>query len=157
MSNKDEGAREALVEQLAEAIVEAALSASINGWAGQAHTSRVYAEACLPVVAAQVEAAVSVVRAERDEVREDVSEYDGILSRQGDLLTRTVNVLRGDPPPLTSWSHHDVPELARGLADQMAKVKALAAEHDHCSGCPTPWWLRAALSDPTTPDQAGGE
>ena len=45
-------------------------------------------------------------------------EYDGILQRQGDLLTSTVNVLRGDPPPLTTWSHHDIPELARALKDE---------------------------------------
>jgi hypothetical protein len=89
----------------------------------------------------------AVLRDEVERLRGEVAEYDPLLTRQGDLLTRAANALRGDPPPLMSWSHHDVPELARTLADHMAKVKALAAEHDHCSGCPTPWWLRAALAD----------
>ena len=47
-----------------------------------------------------------------DRLQKDVEEYDAILTRQSDLLTRTVNALRGNPPPLTSWSHHDIPKLA---------------------------------------------
>jgi hypothetical protein len=40
---------------------------------------------------------------------------------------------------------------AEAAESKVARVQALAAEHDHCSGCPTPWWLRAALADaPTT-------
>ena len=51
-------------------------------------------------------------RERADRLQEEVEEYDATLTRQSDLLTRTVNALRGDPPPLTSWSHHDIPELA---------------------------------------------
>ncbi len=57
----------------------------------------------------------------------EVEEYDATLTRQGDLLTRTVNALRGNPPPLTSWSHHDIPELA---AEKVSEVQRLTAERD---------------------------
>jgi len=63
----------------------------------------------------------------RDEIKALEREYDAILTRQGDLLTRTVNALRGNPPPLTSWSHHDIPELA---AEKVAEVDRLTAERD---------------------------
>ncbi len=78
-------------------------------------------------VAAAVEAATADLRAERDAAREDASEYDGILSRQGDLLTRTANVLRGDPPALTSWSHHDIPELAQAMVSERDAARAALA------------------------------
>jgi hypothetical protein len=61
------------------------------------------------------------------EVARLTEEYDAILTRQSDLLTRTVNALRGNPPPLTSWSHHDIPELA---AEKVAEVALLIAERD---------------------------
>lgn len=47
-------------------------------------------------------------------VAENGYEYDALLMRQGELLTAAVNALKGDPPPLTTWSHHDVAELAAG-------------------------------------------
>ena len=39
-------------------------------------------------------------------------EEDQLRAIMADLLTRTANALRGDPPPLTSWSWHDLPERA---------------------------------------------
>ena len=66
-------------------------------------------------------------RERADRLQEEVEEYDAILIRQGDLLIRTVNALRGNPPPLTSWSHHDIPELA---AEKVAEVARLTAERD---------------------------
>lgn len=66
-------------------------------------------------------------RERADRLQEEVEEYDATLGRQGDLLTRTVNALRGNPPPLTSWSHHDIPELA---AEKVSEVQRLTAERD---------------------------
>jgi len=66
-------------------------------------------------------------RERADRLQEDVEEYDATLTRQRDLLTRTVNALRGNPPPLTSWSHHDIPELA---AEKVAEIARLTAERD---------------------------
>ena len=108
-------------------------------------------------------------RERADRLQEEVEEYDAILTRQGDLLTRTVNALRGNPPPLTSWSHHDIPELA---AEKVAEVARLTAERDALAAAharvsekvwkveevmddiegsdPTTWErLRAALAEPT--------
>lgn len=53
-----------------------------------------------------------------------VAEYDRILTRQGDLLTRTVNVLKGAPPELVWWSHHDIPELAQKVMDELEAESA---------------------------------
>lgn len=64
-------------------------------------------------------------RERADRLQKEVEEYDATLTRQGDLLTRTVNALRGNPPPLTSWSHHDIPELA---AEKVSEVERLTAE-----------------------------
>lgn len=47
-----------------------------------------------------------------EDERED---YGHVLEKQGRLLTSAVNTLRGDPPPLTTWSHHDVAELAAAV------------------------------------------
>lgn len=30
--------------------------------------------------------------------------------------------------------------------ERLAHIRALAAEHAECSGCPTPWWLTNALA-----------
>ena len=107
-------------------------------------------------------------RERADRLQEEVEEYDAILRRQDDLLTRTVNALRGNPPPLTSWSHHDIPELAAEKVSEIARLTAerdaLAAAHAHESekvwkveevmddiegSDPTTWErLRAALAGP---------
>jgi len=55
---------------------------------------------------------------ERDEIARleaEVEESDALRERLALLLTRTVNVLRGEPPDNTRWSWHDIPELAEAL------------------------------------------
>ena len=96
-------------------------------------------------------------RERADRLQEEVEEYDAILRRQGDLLTRTVNALRGNPPPLTSWSHHDIPELA---AEKVSEVARLTAERDalaaaHARESEKVWKVEEVMddiegSDPTT-------
>lgn len=54
-----------------------------------------------------------------------IGAYEALSNRQGHLLTATVNVLRGDPPPLTSWSHHDIPELAADLVAEAESLRPL--------------------------------
>jgi len=46
-----------------------------------------------------------------------------LIQRQGQLLTAAVNALRGDPPPDTSWSHHDVAERALDLVGTLEMYK----------------------------------
>jgi len=84
---------------------------------------RVYAAAVRatnPELAADLESQVGPAE-DRERViaalREEAEEYAEVLGKQADLLTSTVNVLRGDPPPLVSWSHHDVPDLAQEVVD----------------------------------------
>lgn len=71
----------------------------------------------------------------------ECAEYDSILWKQGDLLKRTVNALKGDPPELTTWSHHDIPQLAAearsrieaqkvGIDAQMRRTEKAEAERD---------------------------
>ena len=38
-----------------------------------------------------------------------------LLLKLSDLLTRTVNEIKGQPPELTQWSHHDLPEMVKEL------------------------------------------
>lgn len=49
-------------------------------------------------------------------------EYDVLISKQKKLLTGVVNALKGPPPDLTWWSHHDAPELAQ--AEHAARLAA---------------------------------
>jgi hypothetical protein len=56
------------------------------------------------------------------------AEYDQILRRQGELLTATVNALKGPPPELTTWSVHDVAELAAGIRAEQVEFKRLYTE-----------------------------
>lgn len=44
-------------------------------------------------------------------LREEAGEASGLLWRQGDLLRRVAEAVHGPPPPLTTWSHADLPEL----------------------------------------------
>lgn len=58
---------------------------------------------------------------------EEVSMTDVII-RQGDLLRGVVNALKGPPPPDTSWSHHDAPELAQNLVNELAAIRSEIAD-----------------------------
>lgn len=40
-----------------------------------------------------------------------------LIAKQGELLTNTVNLIRGMPPQGVLWSHHDVPQLVLELRD----------------------------------------
>lgn len=64
------------------------------------------------------------------QLEQDVEEYDGILGRQGDLLTGVANALRGQPPELTTWSHHDLPERAQALLDERDTLLRTALTKD---------------------------
>lgn len=57
-------------------------------------------------------------------------DYVRLVDRQGDLLRATVKALRGDPPELVYWSHHDVAEMATAAVEVAAR------------------WLMASQADP---------
>lgn len=54
-----------------------------------------------------------------------IGTYEALCSRQSRLLTATVNALRGDPPSLWTWSHHDVHELAARLKAEVESLRPL--------------------------------
>ena len=54
------------------------------------------------------------------------SEEDGsyeLIQRQSDLLTKSVNLIKGNPPEDTLWSHHDLPELVQGVVTDLLEAK----------------------------------
>jgi hypothetical protein len=60
-----------------------------------------------------------------DVLRQDNIDACGLIQRQGELLRGVANALKGPPPELTTWSHHDLPEVA---AELKAKVQELETE-----------------------------
>jgi hypothetical protein len=42
-----------------------------------------------------------------------------LIMKQSELLTRSVNLIKGEPPELTHWSHHDLPEIIEELLVNM--------------------------------------
>lgn len=57
-------------------------------------------------------AEVEQLRADVDRLQRDADEHDALLRRHSTILTGVANALRGEPPPLTQHSHHDLAELA---------------------------------------------
>lgn len=52
-----------------------------------------------------------------DEREREIEELHALNCKLSDLLTRSVNALRGNPPPLTLWSWHDLPDrIAAAMA-----------------------------------------
>ena len=75
-------------------------------------------------------ASVKLTPRDRAALRAALDEEDSdcvrLVDRQGDLLTATVKALRGDPPELVWWSHHDVAELATAAVQTIARTLARA-------------------------------
>ena len=72
---------------------------------------------------------------ERDELRAEVKrlvqEEDALhvlTAKLSALLTGVVNSVRGEPPPLKSWSGHDAPELVRGVVQEIEQLRAALEE-----------------------------
>ncbi|MCF3939933.1 hypothetical protein [Gordonia tangerina] len=78
------------------------------------------------------------------------SGYHELINRQGSLLTNAVNAMKGDPPPLTTWSHHDVAELAKGVvAERDAALSTLQQVRELASGpsCYAGAWPAVKVAD----------
>lgn len=63
-----------------------------------------------------------------DELAQDLRETDHALDRSSEILRRIVLQLRGAPPPLTSWSWHDIPELVAELQAERDELVASVRE-----------------------------
>lgn len=53
------------------------------------------------------------LRAERATMAEQLREQISTIWHQGELLESAINILRGEPPMGTSWSHADIAELCQ--------------------------------------------
>ena len=62
---------------------------------------------------------------ENAELRESENENDTLRHSLSDKLTRIAVTLKGEPPALTLWSWHDLPELVAALARENAKMMPL--------------------------------
>lgn len=51
------------------------------------------------------------------ELNIEVEECDALLLKLADILTRTANVLKGEPSRLQMHSWHDLPEVAQSWVD----------------------------------------
>ena len=58
------------------------------------------------------------------ELRAEVDEYDKLRERMADILTHTVNALRGNPDTDYVWSWHDMPEIAAALTNERDQLRA---------------------------------
>lgn len=47
-----------------------------------------------------------------------------LITRQAEILTGVANALNGQPPPLTSWSHHDLAEKAAAMVARAEQAEA---------------------------------
>lgn len=78
----------------------------------------------------QVSAAIlerlQTIDRDNKQLTEDLEDAMHIIDRQGQLLDRVCDALKGPPPPLTRYSFHDLPELA---AQMMDELKTLRAKH----------------------------
>lgn len=57
------------------------------------------------------------------ELKQENEENFALITKQSNLLTATVNALRGDPPDDVLWSHHDIPDLAKELRERIERLE----------------------------------
>lgn len=60
------------------------------------------------------------------EAADEVLGMHDLIEQQAALLTGVVNAIRGAPPELVLWSHHDAPALAQQVMAQLQRLRAFA-------------------------------
>lgn len=111
-----------LLHALRDTEAEANDDAAIVG--GSAHVVALYDKSALDAaVAAERERCARVA----DELRRDLADNESLRELLSDLLTRTANALRGNPPPSTLWSWHDLPERAAAAIAAIDVMQRAAA------------------------------
>ena len=61
------------------------------------------------------EATIADKDAEIAELREEAEISAATIEMQAVILTDSVNAIRGEPPELTLWSHHDLADLIKNV------------------------------------------
>lgn len=70
-------------------------------------------------------------------VREELATQERVTAALGDLARATINALRGEPPHLTTWSTHDLPNVAREVRDERDALRARVAELERLAAGPS--------------------
>ncbi len=69
-------------------------------------------------------AALSAVTAERDRLREEVTELDALRDKLSGLLSQTAIALRGPEPELTRYGYADIPLRVKTVIDEIDQLRA---------------------------------
>jgi hypothetical protein len=77
----------------------------------------------LPALVAEKLGELEQARARAQELERENADYEALRERTSSILTRTANVLKGEPPALGMHSWHDLPEKADELQQRMAKLE----------------------------------
>lgn len=62
---------------------------------------------------------------EAEALRAEIEELDALRNRQSDLLSQTAIALRGPEPPLTRYSHADIPSRAKTVVAELEAARGL--------------------------------
>ena len=90
----------------------------------------------------ELQASLSAVTAERDRLREEATELDGLRDKLSGLLRQVAIELRGPEPELTRYGYADIPLRVKTVIDERdqlrAEVEALRKDAERYR------WLRMA-------------
>lgn len=76
---------------------------------------------------------------------DEPEECDRLRGVMSDILRRTVNALRGEPPPLTLWSWHDLPERAAAAIAAIDVMQRVALAGSRQPAGREPWPVPGAV------------
>lgn len=62
---------------------------------------------------------------------EDEQDAYATIERLSELLNGVAVALKGPPPPLTSWSFHDLPELAAATLERAQNAEAKVRGYEY--------------------------
>lgn len=97
----------------------------------------------IPAPPADVTKEQAVIRycaGEIAQLRKEENYLSRLVDKQADILTRTANVLKGEPEELAMHSHHDLAEVAAALQARAAEFEA--AQRADCINFHF-WWMGA--------------
>ena len=75
--------------------------------------------------------------AEIERLRTELREGDDLRERLAGILTRSVNMIRGEPEPMSLHSWHDLPELVEALKADSERLDWLCSEESDALTAPT--------------------
>lgn len=87
--------------------------------------------------------------AEVEALKRELREGDDLRERLSDILTRSVNAIRGEPEPLSLHSWHDLPELIEALRVDAARINYLNKNKEkNVFSIVSSWYTRPGYGQP---------